>query len=60
MRGPAAGLIVAREPASIAEGVRILLQNPTEHADTAQAVAQFGWAEHAEALDRIYSEILER
>ena len=60
VRGPAAGLIVAREPASIAEGVRILLQNPTEHADTAQAVAQFGWAEHAEALDRIYSEILER
>lgn len=58
VRGPAAGMIVAREPAAIAQGVRILLENPPEHADTARVVDGFGWAEHAEALDAIYSEVI--
>tara|TARA_B100000678_G_scaffold19275_1_gene14909 strand:- start:411 stop:1601 length:1191 start_codon:yes stop_codon:yes gene_type:complete len=58
VRGQAAGLIVVREPASIAEGVQVLLDNPPDPADTAQVVDGFGWAEHAEALDRIYSEVL--
>ena len=58
VRGPEAGLIVARDPGSIAEGVRILLDNPPDRADTAQVVGGFGWAEHAEALDRIYSEVI--
>ena len=58
VRGPEAGLIVARDPGSIAEGVRILLDTPPDRADTAQVVGGFGWAEHAEALDRIYSEVI--
>ena len=59
VRGPAAGLIVARNPASIADGVRVILANPRRPRETAQVVSQFGWAEHAAALDAIYSAILE-
>ena len=58
VRGAEAGLIVERDPAAIAEAVRVILDHPPEPATTAKVVAQFGWAEHAQALDRIYSEII--
>ena len=58
VRGAAAGLIVAREPTAIAEGVRTILDNPPVPAETARIVEQFGWASHADALDAIYSEVV--
>lgn len=58
VRGAAAGLIVAREAEAIAEAVRTILAHPTRPADTAKIVEGFGWPEHAEALDRLYSEII--
>ena len=58
VRGPAAGLIVAREPEAIAEGVRLVLARAATPAETAQVVEGFGWAQHAEALDRLYSEAI--
>ncbi len=58
VRGPEAGALVARDPAAIAQGVRLVLDHPPQPADTAKMVDGFGWAEHAEALDRIYSEIV--
>jgi len=60
VRGAAAGLIVAREPEAIAKAVRTVLDQPRAPRETARVVAGFGWAEHAEALDRIYSEIVGR
>ena len=60
VRGAEAGLIVARDPAAIAEGVRTILAHPPRPQATAALVADFGWAEHGEALDAIYSEILDR
>ncbi|MBB3032534.1 glycosyltransferase [Alteriqipengyuania lutimaris] len=59
VRGAEAGLIVARDPAAIAEGVRTILAHPPQPRDTAALVAEFGWASHAEALDAIYSEMVE-
>ena len=58
VRGAAAGLIVAREPEAIAEAVQMLLDQPREPRETAKVVADFGWTEHAEALDRIYSDVM--
>ena len=58
VRGAAAGLIVARDPNAIAAGVRTILDHPPKPQETAALVADFGWAEHAEALDRIYSEVV--
>ena len=58
VRGPAAGIIVAREPGEIARGVATILDHPRDPRETAQVVDAFGWAEHAAALDQIYSEIL--
>ena len=60
MRGPAAGVLVARNSDAVAEGVRMILRDPPAPRDTAQMVERFGWAEHAEALDAIYSEIIRR
>ena len=60
VRGAAAGLMVARDPAAIAEGVRTILYNPPVPTETAKIVEHFGWASHAEALDAIYSEIVAR
>lgn len=60
VRGPAAGLIVARDPDAIADAVRMLLDQPPSPAETASTVSGFGWAEHAEALDRIYSVVIGR
>lgn len=58
VRGSAAGLIVARDPAAIAEAVRMILAQPPRPPDTAALVEDFGWSEHAEALDAIYSELV--
>ena len=60
VRGPAAGVLVARNSDAVAEGVRMILRDPPAPRDTAQMVERFGWAEHAEALDAIYSEIIRR
>ncbi|NCP18287.1 MAG: glycosyltransferase family 4 protein [Erythrobacter sp.] len=59
VRGAAAGLIVARDPDAIAEGVRTILDHPPQPAETAQVVAQFGWSQHAEALAQLYDGIVE-
>ncbi|GAB5349604.1 glycosyltransferase [Alteriqipengyuania sp. 357] len=58
VRGAAAGIIVARDPSSIARGVRTILDNPPAPADTARVVEGFGWPAHAQALDAIYSEAI--
>ena len=58
VRGAAAGIMVARDPHAIAQGVRTILDQPPVPADTARTVAGFGWAEHAAALDAIYSEVV--
>ncbi len=58
VRGAAAGLIVARDPHEIAKGVRTILDHPPAPAETAKVVERFGWAEHAGALDAIYSEVI--
>ncbi len=60
VRGPAAGVLVARNSDAVAEVVRMILRDPPAPRDTAQMVERFGWAEHAEALDAIYSEIIRR
>lgn len=58
VRGPAAGLIVAREPEAIAHGVRLVLGQSATRAETAQVVEGFGWAQHAEALARLYANVI--
>ena len=58
VRGAAAGLIVAREPGEIAKGVAAILDQPRAPRETAKVVAGFGWESHADALDRIYLEVV--
>lgn len=59
VRGAAAGLMVARDPQAIAEAVQTILDHPPHPAETAKVVEDFGWAEHAEALDAVYSEVVD-
>jgi hypothetical protein len=38
--------------------VATIFDHPRDPRETAQVVDAFGWAEHATALDRIYSQII--
>ncbi|HEY7806936.1 MAG TPA: glycosyltransferase [Croceibacterium sp.] len=60
MTQPEAGRIVPRDPAAIAEAVRGLLANPPDRDAVAATVEQFSWPAHAQALDEIYSELVEK
>jgi glycosyltransferase involved in cell wall biosynthesis len=55
---PDAGRIVPRDPAAIAAAVRALLSEPPDRGAVAASVDRFSWPAHAEALDRIYSELI--
>jgi glycosyltransferase involved in cell wall biosynthesis len=55
---PLAGRIVARDPQAIAGAVAALLADPPERNAVAATADHFSWQAHAEALDRIYSELL--
>jgi glycosyltransferase involved in cell wall biosynthesis len=55
---PEAGRIVRREPEAIAEAVQALLSAPPDRETVAATVERFSWPAHAEALDRIYSELI--
>jgi glycosyltransferase involved in cell wall biosynthesis len=57
---PEAGRIVARDPAAIAEAVQTLLADPPDRQTVAATVKRFSWPAHAEALDRIYSDLIDR
>jgi glycosyltransferase involved in cell wall biosynthesis len=58
MTRPEAGRIVARDPQAIADAVLALLGDPAEREAVAATVERFSWPAHAEALDRIYSEVI--
>jgi glycosyltransferase involved in cell wall biosynthesis len=53
-----AGRIVRRDPEAIAEAVQALLSAPPDRETVAATVERFSWPAHAEALDRIYSELI--
>jgi glycosyltransferase involved in cell wall biosynthesis len=53
-----AGRIVERRPEAIAAAVAALLTDPPERSAVAATADRFSWQAHAEALDRIYSELL--
>jgi glycosyltransferase involved in cell wall biosynthesis len=55
--GPEAGRIVERNAGAIAHAVRALLADPPDREEVAATVESFSWPAHAEALDRIYSEV---
>jgi glycosyltransferase involved in cell wall biosynthesis len=55
---PEAGRIADREPAAIAGAVGALLADPPDRDTVAATVERFGWPAHAQALDRIYSELI--
>jgi glycosyltransferase involved in cell wall biosynthesis len=58
MTRPEAGRIVARDPGAIAGAVEALIAEPPQREAVASTVARFSWPAHAEALDRIYSEVV--
>jgi glycosyltransferase involved in cell wall biosynthesis len=55
---PLAGRIVARDSRAIAGAVAALVADPPERHAVAATADRFSWQAHAEALDRIYSELL--
>ena len=60
VQSAAAGRIVARDPQSIAAGIREVLVQPRKRREVAGTVARFDWRAHAEALARHYDSIVER
>ncbi len=56
--GPAAGVIVARDPQAIAAGVRLILDNPPAREDTAAMADRFSWQANGAALARYYEGLL--
>lgn len=47
---PAAGRLVARDPAAIAEGIRAVLADPRPQAEVAEAARRFTWERNSAAL----------
>lgn len=47
---PAAGRLVERAPAAIAEGIRAVLADPHPQAEVAEAAARFTWERNSQAL----------
>lgn len=58
VRSKAAGRIVERTPEAIAQGIRAVLHGRAPAQEVAQAVEQFDWRVHAEALARHYDELI--
>jgi glycosyltransferase involved in cell wall biosynthesis len=55
---PEAGRIVARDPLTIADGVRALLADPPLREDVAALAARFSWQANAEALAAYYERLI--
>jgi teichuronic acid biosynthesis glycosyltransferase TuaC len=55
---PAAGWIVAREPAAIAAALADLIAHPPAQRDVAACAARFSWEANAAALAQIYEGVL--
>lgn len=55
---PAAGVIAARDPAAIAAGVRLILDDPPSRAATAAIADRFSWPANAAALAAYYETLL--
>lgn len=58
VRSDAAGRIVARTPAAIAEGIAAVLADRHPRREIAACVEQFDWRAHAEALARHYDSLI--
>jgi glycosyltransferase involved in cell wall biosynthesis len=56
--GPGAGLIVAREPEAIAQGMRQILDHPVSRPTVPECSARFSWEANAAALAEYYAELL--
>nr|WP_047165864.1 glycosyltransferase [Sphingomonas sp. Y57] len=56
---PAAGRLVERTPAAIAEGVRAVLADPPPQAEVAEAAARFSWERNSAALYAHLMELVE-
>lgn len=59
LRDPAAGRIVARDPAAIAAAIAQLLADPPSPAAVAQAVSAFDWDTHAERLAAYFESLVQ-
>ncbi|WP_295525540.1 glycosyltransferase [Novosphingobium sp. Chol11] len=55
---PAAGRIVARDPAEIAAALADLIANPAPQDEVAACAARFSWAANATALAKIYESVI--
>jgi len=55
---PAAGRIVARDPAEIAAALADLIANPAPQDEVAACAARFRWAANAAALAKIYESVI--
>jgi teichuronic acid biosynthesis glycosyltransferase TuaC len=58
LTAPEAGRIVARNPRTIAHGVRELLDDPPQRQAVAVMAERFSWQAHAAALARYYESLL--
>ena len=56
--GPDAGLIVAREPQAIAEGIKLLLAHPRSPHTVAAKAERFDWRVNGRALGEYYERLI--
>ncbi len=58
VRGPAAGVIVARNPGAVRRGIELVLANPHDPQEVAATVSGFSWQANAEALASHYDRLV--